>query len=141
MYKVDLFREYVDGKKENSDNNLEARNYRSLTTVLNPVLFIPGSWIFKKCGSLSITESLVFILGNVFGFICGVMFANLLIIIIIIPINFFVSYFASFSMAYFRNKKPRSYLRHKIWQTGMFKNVFFMKSIFYDKKKYTIYGP
>lgn len=133
--KIKIFREYLD---IDIDSNTK---YRSLTTIKDPVLFIPGSWIFKKCGPLSILESLIFVMGSLSGLIIGVMTSDLIFIFIYFPITITISFFVSFFMAYIRNNKPRKYLIHKIWQTGMFNNLYGVKNIFYDKNKTTIYGP
>ena len=132
---IKIFREFLD------DNTEDAKPYRSLTTILNPVLFIPGTSVFKKCGSLSVIESLIFVLGSFSGLIVGVMFSNLFLILVYFPITIFISYLFSFSMAYLRNKKPRMYLQHRIWQKGIFSGYFGVKNIFYDKQKTTIYRP
>lgn len=132
--KIKVFREYLDIDRD-------SKTYRSLTTIKEPILFIPGSWIFKKCGSLSIIESLLFIMGSISGLIFGVMMSDIILILLYFPITLVIFYFISFTMAYLRNNKPRKYLVHKIWQRGLFKNFYGVKNIFYDKNKTTIYGP
>ena len=39
--KIKVFREYLDVEKE-------SKIYRSLTTIKQPIIFIPGSWILKN---------------------------------------------------------------------------------------------